>query len=337
MIRYAYSPRDADGRTTFLLTSGESSSNVELVRTKLSSAVAALALIAAGLLVASPAQALTGTFPDTPPTPPIALDASTVPRPIAVTGLGTVSGVTVTLDFHKIDGSDCAVPGLGSAYSDEIGFTLTSPIGTVVPLISTYPAAPSYANWGATVSRVQVTLDDSAADLVGVNGIPETGTFRPASPLSAFIGEDPNGTWTLDVTDSVGGDSLCYYGASLSITDARVASATTVAASPNPVSFGSPVDLSALVTSPSMGADLSGTVQFFANGTLLGTANVIAGSGSAVLPAVLLPVGTHSITATFSGNTGTAGSTTLAPVTLTVNPAVAPPAPTPPSRVETAA
>lgn len=307
------------------------------MRTKLGSAVAALALIAAGLLVASPAQAVTETFPDTLLTPPTMVDASTVSRPITVAGLGTVTGVTVTVDFHKIDGSNCAVPGVGSSFSDEIGFTLTSPIGTVVPLITTYPDTPSYGDWGATVPRVQVTLDDSAADLVGVNGIPETGTFRPVSPLSAFIGEDPNGTWTLNVIDSVSSDSLCYYGASLSVSDARAASAMTVAASPNPVSVGSPVDLSALVTSPTAGADLSGTVQFFANGALLGTANVIPGSGSAVLPAVLLPVGTHSITATFSGNTGTAGSTTLAPVTLTVNPAVIPTAPIPPSRIETAA
>lgn len=118
------------------------------------------------------------------------------------------------------------------------------------------------------------------------------------------------------------------------ISYALPATATTVSAFPNPVTVGTPVDLSALVTSPAAGVDLSGTVDFLVGGVSVGVANVITGSGSAVLAGVLLPEGTHTITAVYSGGAGAAGSTTVAPVTLVVNavPVVPPVPPTPPNR-----
>ncbi len=114
------------------------------------------------------------------------------------------------------------------------------------------------------------------------------------------------------------------------------ASGITAVVSPTSVTVGDPVNLSALVTSTSPSADLSGTVEFFDDGSSLGTGTVDAVSGSAVLSAIQLPVGTHSITATYSGNSGTASSTTPEAVSVTVKPAAAP-APTPPKRIETAA
>ncbi|MCY2986976.1 MAG: proprotein convertase P-domain-containing protein, partial [Planctomycetota bacterium] len=45
----------------------------------------------------------------------------------------------------------------------------------------------------------ETTLDDSAAiDIVG-EGAPFHGSYRPYTPLSSFRGEDPNGTWKLEV------------------------------------------------------------------------------------------------------------------------------------------
>ena len=99
---------------------------------------------------------------------------------------------------------------------------------------------------------------------------------------------------------------------------ARAFTEVTVSAAPNPATVADLIDLSALVTSPAAGADLSGFVEFFADGDSLGTVAVISGSGSAVLPAIILPLGTHQITAVYSGNTSTRGSTSdQEPVTVT--------------------
>lgn len=293
--------------------------------------IAALALIAGSLVIAAPAVAADYTFIDTPSDGPVLVDSSTATRTISVNGVGMITSVTITLDFHKIDGSACAAPDSGSAYSDEIGFSLESPAGTTVVLINTYPNTPTYSNWGAAAPRVQVTLDDTAAAAVGAGGAPETGTFTPAQPLSAFAGENPNGIWTLNVTDSVGADPLCYYGASLTVSDARASTATVVTATPNPITAGSETVLTATVT----GASPTGQVEFFSGSLSLGTAPLV--DGVATLPVTGFEVGTHEISAVYPGDENNAGSGTLEAVVLTVNAAPSSPTPTPPARVETAA
>jgi hypothetical protein len=55
----------------------------------------------------------------------------------------------------------------------------------------------------------QVVLDDrapAAIQDVAKEKAPFTGTFRPHSPLSAFVGEGGQGTWTLNVSDSTSFD-----------------------------------------------------------------------------------------------------------------------------------
>jgi subtilisin-like proprotein convertase family protein len=53
-------------------------------------------------------------------------------------------------------------------------------------------------------------LDDAAAtsiqSLTPLDA-PITGIFKPASPLAAFTGENPSGTWTLHVSDSFPADA----------------------------------------------------------------------------------------------------------------------------------
>ena len=77
--------------------------------------------------------------------------------------------------------------------------SLTSPAGTTVVLASHPGGALNSGN-----NFCQTVLDDAATNSiqnVTAAGAPYTGTFAPANPLAAFIGEDPNGTWTLTVSD----------------------------------------------------------------------------------------------------------------------------------------
>ena len=126
---------------------------------------------------------------------------STVTIPIAVSGL---SGFISDLNF-SFDGSSCTsaegatTVGLEHTWVGDLVVTLTSPQGTTVTLMN-QPGGPlnSGNNFCNTV------LDDGATALIQAvtpAGNPWTGSFKPASPLAAFNGQNGNGTWTLTVSD----------------------------------------------------------------------------------------------------------------------------------------
>jgi len=92
------------------------------------------------------------------------------------------------------------------------------------------------------------------------------------------------------------------------------ATTTVLSASPNPATSGQQVTLTATV-SPTPTGSPTGTVSFYNGSTLLGTATVNA-SGVATMTTSSLPVGNNSISATYSGNTSFATSTSS---TLTEN------------------
>ena len=57
---------------------------------------------------------------------------------------------------------------------------------------------------GSGNNLCQVTLDDNedtSIQAIQTKDAPFTGRYRPASPLAAFIGEDPAGTWILEAVD----------------------------------------------------------------------------------------------------------------------------------------
>ena len=90
------------------------------------------------------------------------------------------------------------------------------------------------------------------------------------------------------------------------------ATTTTLGASPNPSTFGQSVTFIATV-SPTAA---TGTVEFFDSSTSLGTRTL--SGGSATLSTTALSIGTHQLTATYSGDTSYSTSTSP-PWTQTVN------------------
>jgi len=136
--------------------------------------------------------------------PPVLIRAdspNTVTIPITVSGL---SGPVGDLNF-SFDGSSCTsdagatTVGLEHSWVGDLVITLTSPQGTTVTLMNQAGGALNSGN-----NFCNTVLDDSAAALiqsVTPAGAPFTGSFKPASPLAAFNGQNGNGTWTLTVTD----------------------------------------------------------------------------------------------------------------------------------------
>jgi Bacterial Ig-like domain (group 3)/FG-GAP-like repeat/FG-GAP repeat len=96
----------------------------------------------------------------------------------------------------------------------------------------------------------------------------------------------------------------------------QIVTATTLTASPNPAFTGQPVTLMATVVPAPFGTP-KGTVSFFNGNTLVGTGTVDV-SGVASFTTSSLPAGSLSLTAVYSGNYGSAGSTS-ASQNMTVN------------------
>ncbi|WP_062202761.1 putative Ig domain-containing protein [Demequina salsinemoris] len=161
------------------------------------------------VLAAMPAAATEVDVSDTP-SDTIIVDRTSVDRALEVDTVGIVQSASVTIDFQKIDGDNCPVPETGTPYDDEIVFGLTSPTGTTVALLE----EDTYDTNDTTAGRVQMTFQDGGA---AFGSAPATGVYAPVEPLSVLAGEQAEGTWTVTVADTAGGDVLCYYGATLSL------------------------------------------------------------------------------------------------------------------------
>ena len=147
-----------------------------------------------GAPVSTPYPGATVPIPDS--------NAAGVNIPLTVSG---VPSAIAKLTF-SIDGTSCTTSvgattvGLDHSWVGDLKITLTSPSGTSVVLANRPGGTGNSGN-----NFCQTVLDDSGATSIqniAVAGAPYTGTFQPASPLAAFNGEDPNGTWVLNVSDN---------------------------------------------------------------------------------------------------------------------------------------
>ena len=128
----------------------------------------------------------TQVIPSTDVPRPI-LDYQTTSSVLEVSGsVADLTDVNVTLDItHTFDG--------------DLDVYLVGPSGTTVELFT--DVGSSGQNFTNT------TLDDEAAVPIASGSAPFTGSFRPEGLLADFDGENPNGTWTLEVYDASGLDS----------------------------------------------------------------------------------------------------------------------------------
>ena len=258
--------------------------------------------------------------------PPVAIpdnNAAGVDIPLVVTGfVGNISDVNFRLD---------ALPGCSTTAGDsnasvthtflgDLRFKLTSPAGTTVSLI---------ANRGVGGNNFcTVTLDDdggfpSASTIAATGAI--TGNFAPETPLSAFDGQNANGTWTLNVSDTAALDvgtlnrfSLIIAGracAAPPVTVTNVTSSTangtysTGAVIPIQVSFS---DIVTVTGTPQLALNSGGTASYASgSGTNTLTLNYTVGAGQSA--ADLDYTSTSALTGTINGPAAAAVLTLPAP------------------------
>jgi len=265
-------------------------------------------------------------------------NTSPYPQHVFVNGLsGGLASVTLTLndingsyglaDWYALlvgpDGKAFVPLAAAGGYAATHGVTLTlsDSGGTYLaqPSSNTAPASGTYlpTAFGQPSTSAWPTEGDT------LWGPPQSGYFYPYSVGTATFGttfasenlDNPSGPWSLYIYDS-GGDSDTVGGYCLNfVTNNAAATNTTVSANPNPDITGTQTTLTAKVTSGGNPVT-NGSVKFEQQGnpTPLGTAN-LDGSGSATINFAPSTEGQYTITAIYSGVSGTyntsSGSTTL--------------------------
>ncbi|MEQ1606663.1 MAG: Ig-like domain repeat protein, partial [Pyrinomonadaceae bacterium] len=228
--------------------------------------------------------------------------------PAVVTSTLNVSGLGTSI--HDVDLTSFVLHTFGA----DLDITLTSPAGTVVTLTTDNGAGNDNifngtvwdddANPGGQVPYT--TNNGLATDHAYINNVIAT-PLVPEEAMSAFFGEDPNGTWTVTISDDLAGDggTLSTWGLQIDTFNCgAAATTTTVASAPNPSVGGQAVTFTATVAPIPTG----GSVTFIEGGTCaaptvtLGGPVAVNGAGQAALNISTLVPGPHTVIACYSGN-----------------------------------
>ena len=121
-------------------------------------------------------------------------DNNTVTETVAVTEGDLVEDLDVTISTTH-------------TWIGDVTISITSPDGTTVQLFDR-PGVPATGFGCNNTTDLDFSFDDEAAqtnaDLEAT--CPPTGAYQPVDALSGFDGENAQGTWTVSVSDAVGGD-----------------------------------------------------------------------------------------------------------------------------------
>ncbi|HTW60188.1 MAG TPA: Ig-like domain repeat protein [Terracidiphilus sp.] len=259
-------------------------------------------------------------------------DTSTNPVTTLASGLAVNSSGVATFQISTLAVGQHTIV---AAYSGDSGHTSsTSTDNGVMPLIqsvdentttslksSVNPSAPGQnVTFTATVSISGgggVTPDGTVTFMDGtttLGTVPVTSGTAAYSTTTLAVGLNPiTAVYSGDPTNDI-------LGSTSKVLDQEVQGSSTVilTSSLNPSTFGTSVTFTAAVTSSSSSAP-TGTVTFYDGTTKLGTGTLGGTPDEATYATAALAVGTHQISAVYSGdaNNGTATSNTVAQV---VNP-----------------
>ena len=253
----------------------------------------------------------------------------------AITGFATINvsnQAQVTVQTNP-DGLSFSVDG--TTYSSAQAFTWT--IGSTHTLATSTPQNPSagvqdnFTAWsdGGAISHVVTAsgnanvytasfnttylLTTSANPANGGSVTPTTGSYYAAGSVVALTATANSGyafsSWSGSVANSNSASTTVTMIAPESVTANFIPSGlttTTLISSLNPSTFGQPVTFSATVAANGGGTP-TGTVTFSDGNSTLGA--VVLSGGQAALTTSSLGAGSHSIVASYGGDTGDLAST----------------------------
>ena len=189
-------------------------------------------------------------------------------------------------------------------------YAITYAWGTVVvtPAPQTITFGPlANMTWGQVAVIVSATAS---------SGLPVTFTSETPVTCTNFgpgVFLVSPGTCTITASQSGLPNYLPATPVSQSFNIAQAASGATVTADFNPTRIGAPVTLSVSVTSPNpLAGTPSGSVQLYVDGVATGAAVALDVTGHASIVESTIPLGVHSLTVSYLGDTFFLGTTTAA-------------------------
>jgi len=224
-------------------------------------------------------------------------------------GSASFATSTLTLGAHKItavySGDDDTAAATSAVFTQTVDKVVSS-----TTLASS--ANPSTAGEAVTFTA-KITPDTATGTVNFMDGTTALGTGSVENGAATLsISTLTAGTHPITATYSGDANNAASTSGILTQTVNRAQSSVTLTSSLNPSTLGQAVTFTAKLTP----AAATGSVQFLDGGTALGTATVA--SGAASLPVSTLPVGTHTMTAVYSGDVSNAPATSAA-LTQTVN------------------
>ncbi|MDH2343217.1 IPT/TIG domain-containing protein [Bradyrhizobium sp. SSUT77] len=228
---------------------------------------------------------------------------------VAITGTG-LSGATV-VKFGATNAtsftvnSATSITAVSPAGAGTVDVTVTTAGGTSATSASDqfiYTPAPTVASISPTTGPAPggTSVAITGAGFTGATAVKfgaNNATSFTVNSATSITATSPPGAGTVDVTvTSVGGASSTSAADRFNYLSATTA--TGLASSQNPSSFGQSVTFTATVSSP--GGTPTGTVTFNDGGTPIGTSTLSA--GAATFATTTLTVGNHTITATYNGS-----------------------------------
>jgi hypothetical protein len=243
-------------------------------------------------------------------------DGATTLGSAALNGSGQAafSTTTLTTGVHSITASYSGDNNFGSSVSPALTQTVNQTSSTTGVASSANPSA-----FGQSVT-LTATVTGSGGTPTGSVTFKDGATTLGSGTLSG--GQATFSTSALavgghSITAVYGGDANYSGSTSAALTETVTtnSSATAVASSINPSTFGQSVTFTATVTGS--GGTPTGSVTFKDGTTTLGSA-ALNGGGQAVFPTAALTAGSHSITAAYGGDSNF-GSSTSPVLAQTVN------------------
>lgn len=99
---------------------------------------------------------------------------------------------------------------IGHSFLGDLSIDLTSPSGTTISLMPQSAALNSTDGFSVLFQNGAPNISTNPSELGFVRGI-----YSPAETFDAFVGESPNGLWTIHITDNISGDFGFLFGACL--------------------------------------------------------------------------------------------------------------------------
>ena len=237
--------------------------------------------------------------------------------PVNSSGVATLTLTTLAVGTYSITAQYSGNASFLSSTSTAASATVYSQATTTTLTAFPSPVAPGQIlTLTATVQGNGSTAPAGAINFM--NGSTQLGTATLNSSGVATLATASLATGIHSLTAQYAGNATYFSSTSavVSVTVSNQASTTSLTASPNPVTAGQTLTLTAAVQGTGSTTP-GGTVNFMSGSTLMGTATLNS-SGVATLTTTSLAAGTYSLTALYSGDANFVSSTSTA-VSVTVN------------------